>query len=159
MLAKLTPDILDRLDIFVMEIEELQIPQPLWWEYTWCFSILSSFIGLSAAKGNKIREMKKFMVLISVFGILPIVYCLLHYFSNVWDFLFLEEGNNLDEAGIFLWKVIHRNNNTIFTNFFFLGFSLLYSLVCVLYNWISNTFFYNSIFVEFIKSLECTYCR
>jgi len=104
MLAKLTPDILDRLDIFVMEIEELQIPQPLWWEYTWCISILSSFVGLSAAKGNKIREMKKFMVLVFVFGILPIAYCLLHYFSNVWDYLFLEDGNNLDESGILLWK-------------------------------------------------------
>jgi len=59
MLAKLSADILDRLDIFILEIEELQVPAPLWWEYFWCISILMSFIGLSAAKGNRIKDMKK----------------------------------------------------------------------------------------------------
>lgn len=105
MLAKLTPDILDRLDIFVMEIEELQVPQPLWWEYIWCLSILSSFMGLSAARGNRIREMKKFMFLITAIGILPILYCLIHYFSDVMDYMFLEADNNIDDTGILLWKV------------------------------------------------------
>ncbi|KAL5289667.1 JAGN1 family protein [Megaselia abdita] len=104
MLAKLTPDILDRLDIFVMEIEELQIPQPIWWEYIWCLSILSSFLGLSAVRGNKIREIKKYMMLITIVGILPIVYCLLYYFPNVWEFLFLEIDNKVEGAEILLWK-------------------------------------------------------
>lgn len=103
MLAKLTPDILDRLDIFVMDIEELQIPQGLWWEYIWCSSILSAFVGLSAAKGNKIREMKKFILLISTVGILPILYCLLFYFSDVWNFLFLDKS--IDGSEILIWKV------------------------------------------------------
>jgi hypothetical protein len=30
MLAKLSADILDRLDIFILEIEELRVPKPLW---------------------------------------------------------------------------------------------------------------------------------
>lgn len=107
MLSKLTPDILDRLDIFVMEIEELQIPQPLWWEYIWCSSILSIYSGLSAAKGNKIREMKKFILLILTVGIFPILYCLLYYFSDVWGFLFSELGSD-DGSEILLWKVSFR---------------------------------------------------
>lgn len=110
MLAKLTPDILDRLDIFVMEIEELQIPQPLYWEYIWCLSILACFIGLSAAKGNKIREMKKFMILIFALGILPIIYCCLHYFTNVWDYMVAEDGVDYEELGILLWKVTFLYN-------------------------------------------------
>lgn len=31
MLAKLSADILDKLDIFILEIEELRVPKPLWW--------------------------------------------------------------------------------------------------------------------------------
>ncbi|GAB1862397.1 Protein jagunal [Camponotus japonicus] len=53
MLAKLSADILDYLDIFILEVEELQIPQPLWWEYIWCTSLLLSFLALSAIKKNK----------------------------------------------------------------------------------------------------------
>jgi hypothetical protein len=30
MLAKLSADILDKLDIFILEIEELRVPKPLW---------------------------------------------------------------------------------------------------------------------------------
>lgn len=31
MLGKLSADILDKLDIFILEIEELRVPKPLWW--------------------------------------------------------------------------------------------------------------------------------
>lgn len=44
MLAKLSADILDRLDIFVLEIEELQIPQVrmfVWVENDVCFFVLT----------------------------------------------------------------------------------------------------------------------
>ncbi|KAJ8918773.1 hypothetical protein NQ315_015093 [Exocentrus adspersus] len=50
MFAKLFPDILDKLDIFILEIEELSIPKPLWWEYIWCIGLLSSIFGLDATK-------------------------------------------------------------------------------------------------------------
>lgn len=31
MLGKLSADILDKLDIFILEIEELRVPKPLWY--------------------------------------------------------------------------------------------------------------------------------
>lgn len=105
MVAKLTSDILDRLDIFVLEIEELEVPKPLWWEYTWCLSVLVSFIGLSAAKGNRLKDMKKYVIGIVVLGFLPLIYCLIHYFGDFIDYVTLDEGVTVDETEILLWQV------------------------------------------------------
>lgn len=105
MLAKLTSDILDHLDIFVLEIEELEVPPPLWWEYVWAASLLTSFLGLSAARGNKVREMQKYMVAILLFAILPLFYCFAYYFSDVWEFATLDKSVELDETDIFVWRV------------------------------------------------------
>lgn len=105
MLAKLTSDILDRLDIFILEIEELEVPAPLWWEYIWLASLFTSFMGLSAARANKIREMQKYMLAISLLAVLPLVYCVLYYFGDVWDYITLEENTNLKETDIFIWRV------------------------------------------------------
>ncbi|XP_039490620.1 protein jagunal [Drosophila santomea] len=104
MLAKLTSDILDRLDIFVLEIEELEVPPPLWWEYVWAASLLTSFLGLSAARGNKVREMQKYMIAILLFAILPLFYCFAYYFSDVWEFATLDKSVELDETDIFVWR-------------------------------------------------------
>lgn len=105
MLAKLSADILDRLDIFILEIEELQVPTPLWWEYMWCTSILTSFIGLSAAKGNRIQDMKKYAIGLIVTALLPLLYCFLYYFSDVIDYMFLNDKTNIRDTKIFLWQV------------------------------------------------------
>ena len=35
MILKLTPEVLDRLDVFVLEVEELFVPAPLLWEWLW----------------------------------------------------------------------------------------------------------------------------
>ncbi|XP_053969588.1 protein jagunal [Anastrepha ludens] len=104
MMAKLTSDILDRLDIFVLEIEELEVPTPLWWEYIWLSSLLTSFIGLTAARGNKVREMQKYMIAIVVFGVLPLIYCMAYYFSDVLEYIRLDEKTDIDETDIFLWR-------------------------------------------------------
>ncbi|XP_017465838.1 PREDICTED: protein jagunal [Rhagoletis zephyria] len=104
MMAKLTSDVLDRLDIFVLEIEELEVPKPLWWEYIWLSSLLASFIGLSAARGNKVREMQKYMIAIVVLGILPLLYCMVYYFSDVWDYIKLENKADIDETDIMMWQ-------------------------------------------------------
>lgn len=105
MLAKLSADILDRLDIFILEIEELRVPAPLWWEYVWCFSIFLSFVGLSAAKGNRILQMKKYMVGLGIFGILPMIYCLIYYFRDAIDYLTLEEDVDVEDTEIHMWQV------------------------------------------------------
>lgn len=87
MLTKLSADILDRLDIFVLEIEELEVPKPLLWEYLWCISILVTFFALSAIKKNRIVSMTRFVYLTAVFGFLPILYGTIYYFSDVWTYL------------------------------------------------------------------------
>lgn len=108
MLAKLSADILDRLDIFILEIEELQVPQPLWWEYIWCSSILLSFVGLSAAKGNRIKDMKKYIIGLIVTALLPLLYCLIYYFSDVLDYMRLTSDTDVEETEIFIWQVRQR---------------------------------------------------
>lgn len=105
MLAKLTSDILDRLDIFVLEIEELEVPPPLWWEYVWAASLLTSFLGLSASRGNKVRDMQKYIIAIFVMAVLPLLYCFAYYSSDVWEFLTMDKSVALDETDIFLWRV------------------------------------------------------
>lgn len=87
MLAKLSADILDRLDIFVLEIEELQIPQPLWWEYIWCTSLLLSFLGLSATRKNKVETLQQYMKGIVILGYGPLLYAFIYYIKDVWTYL------------------------------------------------------------------------
>lgn len=109
MLAKLTSDILDRLDIFVLEIEELEVPPPLWWEYVWASSLLTSFLGLSAARGNKVRDMQKYMIAILIMAVLPLLYCFAYYFADVWEFLTMDKSVELEETDIFIWRVRKHN--------------------------------------------------
>lgn len=105
MLGKLSADILDRLDIFILEIEELQIPTPLWWEYTWCISVVFSFLGLTAARSNRAVDMQKYMTGIAVFGFLPLLYCFLFYIGDVVDYIKLDEDTDIETTEIILWQV------------------------------------------------------
>lgn len=115
MLVKLSADILDRLDIFILEVEELRIPTPLWWEYLWCLSILMSFVGLSAAKGNRILDMKKYVIGLLVTGLLPVFYCLVYYFSDVLAYFTLDAETDIEDTNIQLWQVsvFHGSKFTI----------------------------------------------
>ncbi|XP_069695953.1 protein jagunal [Periplaneta americana] len=99
MLAKLSADILDRLDIFILEIEELQVPEPLWWEYIWCISLLLSFLGLSAVRKNRIKTMQRYMLGIIIFGFGPLLYAAVYYFGDAWEYL--NEGETDD---IMIWQ-------------------------------------------------------
>ncbi|KAF2905593.1 hypothetical protein ILUMI_00570 [Ignelater luminosus] len=96
MLAKLSSDILDRLDIFILEIEELSIPQPLLWEYIWCISLLVSFLGLASIRRNRIKSMQQYIVGIIIFGYLPLVYAVIYYCKDVWIYLTSQDEYELD---------------------------------------------------------------
>uniref|UniRef100_A0A336LZA1 CSON008940 protein n=1 Tax=Culicoides sonorensis TaxID=179676 RepID=A0A336LZA1_CULSO len=104
MLIKLAPDILDRLDIFILEVEELYVPKPLWWEYAWCTSVFVTFLGLTAARANKILDMEKFMIGILVLGFLPILYCFFYYLGDVWTYIKLDEETDIDDTDITTWQ-------------------------------------------------------
>ncbi|KAJ3622764.1 hypothetical protein MTP99_019044 [Tenebrio molitor] len=102
MLAKLSADILDKLDIFILEIEELSIPQPLWWEYVWCISLLLSFLGLTAIKENRVSIMKQYVSGLCLFGFLPLFYAIIYYFGDVWTYLTSDDEDELEE--IHIWQ-------------------------------------------------------
>jgi hypothetical protein len=69
-------------------------------------SVLLSFIGLSAARSNKVLNMQKYMIGVVVFGILPILYCILHYMNDVIAYMKLEEGTDLEDVDeIMVWQV------------------------------------------------------
>ncbi|KAK7603770.1 hypothetical protein V9T40_003769 [Parthenolecanium corni] len=99
MMAKLSADILDRFDIFVLEIEELEIPKPLLWEYLWCLSVFVSFFALSAVKKNRIQSIRRYMYLITIFGFGPIIYGAVYYFRDVWTYVSSGSTEN-----IMLWQ-------------------------------------------------------
>lgn len=58
MLLKLSQDILDRLDIFILELEELEIPKPMRWEWIWFFSTLLSYFGMTGLRRNKVSNLQ-----------------------------------------------------------------------------------------------------
>ena len=95
MLAKLSADILDHLDIFILEIEELQVPQPLWWEYAWCASLMSSFLALSAVKRNRIKMLQQYMIGIVLLGYGPLLYAVVYYFKDVWKYLTIGKADEV----------------------------------------------------------------
>jgi hypothetical protein len=87
MVAKLCPDVLDRLDIFVLEIEELEIPKPLLWEYLWCLSLPASFLALRAIKHNCVKNISFYIKWIILLGVLPVVYAFFSYLPDVYTFI------------------------------------------------------------------------
>jgi hypothetical protein len=104
MLTKLSADILDHLDIFILEIEELRVPKPLFWEYVWCISIVLSFMGLSAARRNQILSMQRYMIGVILFGLLPVLYCFFYYLGDVIDYMRLEDGADISKSEIMVWQ-------------------------------------------------------
>ncbi|XP_070493522.1 protein jagunal [Chironomus tepperi] len=104
MIAKLSADILDKLDIFILEIEELRVPKPLWFEYIWCVSVILSFIGLSAVRSNNVLNMQKYMIGVVVFGLFPVFYCIIHYMNDVIDYIHLDDDTDIEDTDIKVWQ-------------------------------------------------------
>jgi len=99
MVAKLMSDILDRLDIFILDLEELEVPEPIWWEYAWLLSILVTFLGLAAIRKNKIKTMQQFIYGILLFGFGTLFYGGLYYAGDVWTYVSTGETDD-----IHLWQ-------------------------------------------------------
>ncbi|KAK5639526.1 hypothetical protein RI129_012018 [Pyrocoelia pectoralis] len=97
MLAKLSADILDRLDIFILEIEELSIPSPLLWEYVWCISLLVSFLGLASIRKNRVKPMQQYIVGIIIFGYCPLLFGAVYYCNQVWTYLTSQDLDELEQ--------------------------------------------------------------
>jgi len=99
MLVKLLSDILDKLDIFILEIEELEIPAPLWWEYIWLGSSLFLIFGNKAIEQNDITHMVIYMVGSSMFSFTPVLFAMIFYWGDVWQVI--SDGSY---KGITVWQ-------------------------------------------------------
>lgn len=75
------------------------------WEYIWCISVVLTFIGLSAARSNKVAHMKRYMITLGIFGFLPVIYCMIYYMKDVADYVSLEKDMDLEDTDIMVWQV------------------------------------------------------
>jgi len=87
MALKLLPEILDKLDIFVLEIEELLIPKPKLWEWIWASSIIPAAIAWLACKKSKAFNMKIFQALSVATGLIPVFLGMSYHFSDLYDYI------------------------------------------------------------------------
>ncbi|XP_050724197.1 protein jagunal-like isoform X1 [Eriocheir sinensis] len=99
MLIKMVPDILDRLDIFILEIEELEVPQPLKWEYIWLVGSLASFLGLTAIRKNRVMLLQIYFGLVNLLSTVPILLAAMIYFKE-----FAEYCTEDEPQGLQLWQ-------------------------------------------------------
>lgn len=95
MVVKLVPDVLDRLDIFIMEIEELEVPAPLKWEYAWLAGSTASFIGLSAIRKNTVLLLQIYFGLVNLLSTVPILLAIMIYCSEFFEFVTEDEPGNI----------------------------------------------------------------
>lgn len=100
MLVKLFPDILDRLDIFFLEIEELYVPKPRYWEWIWTASVLTTIWGLKAVRKNNVNSIRVYAVTTFLTALCPVLYALYYYLNDIWEFIDTRSTENITD----LWQ-------------------------------------------------------
>ena len=116
MLTKLAPEVLDKFDIFVLEVEELFVPkvrstislfiwsytnfQPLIWEWLWLLSVPVTFFGLSACKHSSLKSIKQFLIGTLVCSLLPVLLGMALHAVDCYEFI--TEGVT---ENIIIWQV------------------------------------------------------
>ena len=116
MLTKLAPEVLDKFDIFVLEVEELFVPkvrstislfiwsytnfQPLIWEWLWLLSVPVTFFGLSACKHSSLKSIKQFLIGTLVCSLLPVLLGMALHVVDCYEFI--TEGVT---ENIIIWQV------------------------------------------------------
>ena len=66
----------------------------------WCVSLALSFWGLAAARRNRVSIMQRYMAGIALFGIGPLLYAAVYYFSDAWTY-----ASTGDKEHLFVWQV------------------------------------------------------
>lgn len=94
--VKLVPDLLDRMDIFIMEVEELEVPAPLKWEYAWLAGATASLIGLSAIRKNTVLLLQIYFGLVNLLSTVPILLAIMIYFGDFFEFVTEDEPGDLE---------------------------------------------------------------
>ncbi|XP_050026165.1 protein jagunal [Dermacentor andersoni] len=100
MCAKLAEDVLDRLDVFILELEELYIPKPLLWEWVWLASLVFTVPGLTAVRRNRASNMKVYVVGTFLLGLCPVIGAAAYFFRDMYGFV--QHGHAVE--GVELWQ-------------------------------------------------------
>ena len=127
MLLKLTPEVLDRLDVFVLEVEELFVPTPLVWEWLWLLSIPVTIAGLNTCKQNSLKSCKQFLIGTLVFSLLPVMIGMVCHGQDCYEFL--TEGLT---DNVIVWQVNSFRFRYVNVNIYVSGLPLLNAVVWIL---------------------------
>lgn len=84
MFAKLMDNILDRLDIFILTLQELYIPKPALWEFVWTFSFLFAVLAKRSMQKNSPNLMKVYVAMLISFSFIPVIYSFIINFNDVY---------------------------------------------------------------------------
>lgn len=98
--AKLAEDVLDRLDVFILELQELYIPKPLLWEWVWVSSFLFALPGLSSMRRNRPGSMKVYALGTFLLGLCPVLGAAVYFFREMYAYI--QQGHTVQ--GIHLWR-------------------------------------------------------
>lgn len=148
MLTKLTPEILDKIDVFILEIEELFVPKPYLWEWIWILSVPVTYFGLSACKRSNIIAIRRFMLGSIVLSLMPVLIGMAMHAPQMYAFLFsnehdadaeTEEPDQPDEEAteILMWQGFPYS--VLWYAFFFIALQVhcyeLYFANCLMKAW------------------------
>jgi len=135
MISKLMPDILDKVDVFILEVEELFVPKPYLWEWLWMLSVAVTFFGLSACKNSNLIAIRRFMLGSLIFSVLPVLIGMVLHAPQVYTFLFEEEEELVRD--ITMWQGYPYS--VLWYAFFFLALQVhcyeLYFANCLMKAW------------------------
>jgi hypothetical protein len=99
MCAKLSEDVLDRMDVFILELEELYIPKALPWEWLWTSSIIFAFMALNALSRNRLSSLHTYAAGTIVLAICPLLGAAIYFFNDVSEYAELKS-----EASVEFWQ-------------------------------------------------------
>uniref|UniRef100_A0A6G1SAT9 Protein jagunal n=1 Tax=Aceria tosichella TaxID=561515 RepID=A0A6G1SAT9_9ACAR len=98
MALKLTPTILDMLNIFWQPIEELYIPMAKSWEWVWFSSVMITMLAFKAIRTNNTLQMKVFMFAVVTTCILPLIYCVYLHSADFRTYVITRDSKNTSEV-------------------------------------------------------------
>jgi len=98
MAAKLTPTVLDLLNVFLQPIEELYIPMAKPWEWVWFFSVLPVALAFRSIRTNNLLQLKIFLSAILVTCICPLMYCAYLYANDFRTYVITKDETKTSEV-------------------------------------------------------------
>lgn len=97
MFVKLLDHILDKMDVFILTLQELYIPKPKLWEFIWTISFLFTFLARRSMQKNSANLMNIYIGMLLSFSILPVCYSLLIHFNDVYNLIYTRDVKQVNE--------------------------------------------------------------